>query len=61
MNKETQNIEDTIELINSLTYDVMMLESQLDGCENIDLGMDLMTELIEARFQLALHKDITGL
>jgi len=57
---ENKSIEEVIEQINDLTYDVMLLESELKGCEVVSLGMDLMDQLIEKRIKLAILKDCNG-
>lgn len=40
-----------------LQYDVMLLESELKGCEIRSLGEELFNKLVEAKIKLAIFLD----
>lgn len=54
-------IENLIETLNDLSYDVLLLESELKNCEDQSLGEDLFNQLLEKKTELAVFKDINGL
>jgi len=45
------------EVINDLTYEIMLIESELKNCENQQLGETLFNALVEKKIALAIIND----